>query len=97
LGFPDGVKNRTEAIEYRLKHAGLERQIGKNRVKLMHLMLSSSPDDRKRIQEEGKLNDWCWNNIDWIKNTYGEDNLVAATLHLDEQTPHIHASVVPFR
>lgn len=95
IDFPDGVKDRTEAIEHRLKHAGLERQIGKNQVKVIRLMLSASPEDMKRIQEEGKLNDWCQDNIDWIKKTYGEDNLVAATLHLDEQTPHIHASVVP--
>jgi len=95
VDFPNGVKDRTEAIEYRLKHAGLERQIGKNQVKVIRLMLSASPEDMKRIQEESKLEDWCRDNIDWIKKTYGEENLVAATLHLDEQTPHIHASVVP--
>jgi len=95
IKFPDGVKNRTEAIEHRLKHAGLERQIGKNQVKVIRLMLSGSPEDMKRIQEEGKLDDWCRDNVDWLKKTYGEENLVAATLHLDEQTPHIHASVVP--
>lgn len=95
IDFPNGVKDRTEAIEYRLKHAGLERQIGKNQVKVIRLMLSASPEDMKRIQEEGKLDDWCRDNIDWVEKTYGEDNLVAATLHLDEQTPHIHASVVP--
>jgi hypothetical protein len=95
IEFPDGVKDRTEAIEHRLKHAGLERQIGKNQVKVIRFMLSASPDDMKRIQEDGKLDDWCRDNIDWIKKTYGEENVVAATLHLDEQTPHIHASVVP--
>jgi len=33
--------------------------------------------------------------MDWLKKTYGKENVVAATLHLDESTPHIHASVVP--
>lgn len=31
IGFPDGVKDRTEAIQHRLDTAGLERQIGKNK------------------------------------------------------------------
>ena len=93
--FSEGVNNRTEAIQHRLKTAGLGRQIGKNQVQVIRFMLSGTPEDMKQIQEEGKLDDWCQDNIDWLKKTYGEENVVAATLHLDESTPHIHASVVP--
>jgi len=57
--------------------------------------LSGSPEDMERIQNESKLDDWCKDNIDWLKKTYGEENVVAATVHMDETTPHIHASVVP--
>lgn len=95
IEFPEGVKDRTEAIEYRLKHAKLERQIGKNQVKVIRFMLTGSLEDMKRIEDAGKLDDWCRDNIDWLKKNFGEENVVAATLHLDEQTPHIHASVVP--
>lgn len=93
--FPDGVKNRTEAIQHRLDTAGLKRQIGKNQVKVIRVMISGSPEDMKRIESEGKLDDWCRDNMDYLKKTFGEDNLVAATLHMDETTPHIHASIVP--
>jgi hypothetical protein len=95
IEFPEGVKDRTEAIQHRLETAGLTRQVGKNQVQVIRIMLSGSPEDMKRIQDEGKLDEWCKDNIDWLKKTYGEENVVAATLHLDEQTPHIHASVVP--
>jgi hypothetical protein len=95
IEFPEGVNNRTEAIQHRLKTAGLTRQIGKNQVQVIRFMLSGSPEDMEQIQNAGKLNDWCKDNIDWLKKTYGEDNVVAATLHMDETTPHIHASVVP--
>lgn len=95
IEFPEGVNNRTEAIQHRLKTAGLTRQIGKNQVQVIRFMLSGSPEDMERIQNAGKLDDWCKDNIDWLKKTYGEDNVVAATLHMDETTPHIHASVVP--
>jgi hypothetical protein len=39
--------------------------------------------------------DWCAENLDWLRKTFGADNLVSAVLHLDEKTPHIHATVVP--
>lgn len=95
IDFLDGVNNRTEAIQHRLNTAGLERQIGKNQVQVIRFVLSGSPAEMLRIQDEGKLDDWCRDSMDWLKKTYGEENVVAATLHLDERTPHIHASVVP--
>jgi cell pole-organizing protein PopZ len=95
IEFPEGVNNRTEAIRHRLETAGLKRQIGKNQVQVIRFMLSGTPEDMKRIQDDGRLDEWCRDNIDWLKKTYGKENVVAATLHMDETTPHIHASVVP--
>lgn len=92
---PEGVNDRTEAIHYRLENAGLTRQIGKNQVQVIRFMLSGSPEDMRSIEDAGKLDDWCRDNMDWLKKTFGEENVVAATLHMDETTPHIHASVVP--
>lgn len=47
------------------------------------------------IQEKGKLDEWCSDSIQWLQATFGKDNMVAAHLHMDEKTPHIHAAVVP--
>ena len=95
ITFPDGVTNRTEAIQHRLETAGLQRKIGKNQVRAVRIMLSGSPDDMKRIEQAGRLNDWCRDNIDWLKKTYGAENIVSAVVHLDETTPHIHATMIP--
>ncbi len=95
INFPEGVNDRTEAIQYRLNNAGLGRQIGKNQVQVIRFMLSGSPEDMEQIQKIGRLDEWCKDNMDWLKKTFGEENVVAATLHMDETTPHIHASVVP--
>ena len=48
-----------------------------------------------KIQADGKLDDWCKDSIAWLQKEYGKENVVAATLHLDEDVPHIHASIVP--
>lgn len=95
IEFPDGVKDRTEAIQHRLRTAGLGRQIGKNQVQVIRIMLTGTQEDMSRIQNEGRLDEWCKDNMDYLKKTFGEENLVAATLHMDETTPHIHASIVP--
>lgn len=95
ITFPDGVTNRTEAIQHRLETAGLQRKIGKNQVRAVRIMLSGSPDDMKRIEQAGKLDDWSRDNIDWLKKTYGAENIVSAVVHLDETTPHIHATMIP--
>lgn len=47
------------------------------------------------IQSAGKLNEWCKDNIEWLQDTFGKNNVASAILHLDEKTPHIHATVVP--
>lgn len=54
-----------------------------------------TPEDMQRIQAEGKLDEWCEDNIKWLQDTFGKDNVVSAVLHMDEKTPHIHATVVP--
>lgn len=58
-------------------------------------MLTGSPEDMHRIEAEGKLDQWCADNLNWLRKTYGEKNIVSAVLHLDETTPHIHATMIP--
>ncbi|MFV0289290.1 MAG: MobV family relaxase [Mangrovibacterium sp.] len=95
INFPDGVTNRTEAIQHRLETAGLQRKIGKNQVRAVRIMLSGSRDDMKQIEQAGKLDDWSRDSLDWLKKTYGAENIVSAVVHLDETTPHIHATMIP--
>ena len=49
----------------------------------------------KQMEAEGRIEDWCNDSLKWIRETYGEQNLVSAVLHMDEKTPHIHATVIP--
>ena len=48
-----------------------------------------------KLAGEGRLDDWCRANIKWLHDTFGKDNLVSCVLHMDEKTPHLHATVVP--
>ena len=48
-----------------------------------------------KIQDRGRLDKWTDANLKWLRETLGEDNLVSCVLHMDEKTPHLHATIVP--
>jgi uncharacterized phage infection (PIP) family protein YhgE len=75
IEFPDGVHNRTQAIQHRLDNAGLQRKIGKNQVRAIRILLTGSNEDMKRIEAEGRLGDWCDDNLEWLRKTYGKENI----------------------
>ena len=95
IEYPDGVQTRTQAIQHRLETAGLTRKVGKNQVRAIRIMLSGSPDDMQRIVREGRLDEWCADNMNYLAATFGKEDIVSADLHLDETSPHIHATLVP--
>ena len=53
------------------------------------LTYSSAANDNIPIDE------WKKANVEWLKEYFGEDNVISAILHQDEATPHIHAMVTP--
>ena len=95
IKFPDGVENRTQAIQHRLDTAGLTRKIGNNQVRAIRVLLTGTHEDMVRITNEGRLDEWCSDNLKYLADTFGRENIVSAVLHMDEQTPHIHATLVP--
>ncbi len=95
IRFPNGVNNRIQAIQHRLDTAGLTRKIGNNQVRAIRVLLTGTHEDMKRITNEGRLDEWCSDNLRYLADTFGRENIVSAVLHMDEQTPHIHATLVP--
>lgn len=70
-------------------------------VLAFEMMLSASPEYFRpdTPSEAGewdleKLKVWEDRSAQWLKERYG-DNIVRATFHRDEATPHIHAVIVP--
>ncbi|MDK4116980.1 plasmid recombination protein, partial [Staphylococcus pseudintermedius] len=47
---------------------------------------NKTPEDTKRFFEHAK---------EFLEQEYGKDNLLYATVHMDEKTPHMHYGVVP--
>lgn len=97
-------------VSDRIKSAGIEKP-RKNAVLAIEHLMAASPEafrfKKGSHQQTGKptllgpKEDWeKWRAFEknchqWLKDQYGEKNIVNFTTHLDEQTPHIHAIVVP--
>ena len=95
IEFPDEIHSRSEAISHRINTAGITRKIGKNQVRAIRILLTGTHEDMKRIEGCGQLDSWCQDNLQWLEETYGKENVVSAVIHMDEHTPHIHATIVP--
>ena len=93
--FPDGVSSRTEAIQHRINTAGLRRKVGKNQTKAIRIILTGTHEQMMKIANGGRLDCWIDANLKWLRDTFGNENLVSCVLHMDEKTPHLHATVVP--
>jgi hypothetical protein len=87
-----------ELAETRVAELGLKR-LRTDAVKVVEVLLTASPEAFPR-DAEGKLVDmrgsaWLKENQRFLAERFGPQNVVALTLHQDEQTPHLHAVIVP--
>ena len=58
-------------------------------------MLSGSPEDMKYIRQAGQPDAWCRDSGGWLQKTFEKENGVSAGQRVNDQTEHIHATVVP--
>jgi hypothetical protein len=105
VGSPDLAAD----VQARIEAAGCK--VRSNAVLAVEHILTFSPeflDIRKELGKSGKpalmvyppedvakFTGFQDRAMEWLSERYGKENVVNAVLHLDEQTPHIHATVVP--
>lgn len=77
------IEKKLEDISYR-----------KDAVKTAHMVFSASSDWFDNATTE-QLALWEEKTMNYVKDTFGEQNIVYAVVHYDEQTPHIHVCAVP--
>ncbi|GAB7122495.1 hypothetical protein JCM11017A_12240 [Bacteroides fragilis] len=78
-----------------MENAGLTCKIGNNQVQVIRIIVSGTHEDMERIEGEGRLDEWCADNMRYFAFMFGKENIVAAHLHRDEETSHIHITLVP--
>lgn len=94
-----GPRTQQQALDA-LWAAGVRPPTAQAEAPYVQIVLSASPS-YFRAPEQGpgqfdgeKTAAWEQATLDWLRQEYGED-LVHASMHLDEDTPHMHVLVVP--
>jgi hypothetical protein len=102
-----GTLDMVKDVNDRIAAAGCK--VRKNAVMAIEHLITASPEAfkyKKIIGEDGKPallgNIKNWNNFEsaaskWLIEQYGAENVVNVHVHKDEETPHIHAVVVPIK
>lgn len=83
-----------ERIQERIREAQGDKTVRKDAVVDMEFILSGSHETFDKMSKE-EIECWALDSYEFMADTFGEENIVEAVLHLDEKTPHIHMHVVP--
>lgn len=81
-----GLVGRVKALERQIE-ANNKRKTRKDAVRAIEVLFTSDKAFFKRVDHEQYFTE-CKK---WLVDTFGEDNLLQAVTHLDEETPHMHA------
>lgn len=81
------VKNRIDELD-------LKRGVRKDATVMSQAMITSDDKFFKGMTKDQQL-EFFNKSYDFIKDRYGEKNMVSATIHFDEKTPHMHVNFVP--
>ncbi|WP_299767003.1 MobV family relaxase [uncultured Dokdonia sp.] len=74
----------------------LDKKIRKDAVKAVEYIMTSDHYKMNEIFKKPEVySQWVKDNKAFLASIYGEENIISMHLHLDEQTPHMHAIVVP--
>lgn len=80
-----------QAIERRMGELNTKRKIRDNQVRAMGFIVSTN----EALPDEETAKEFLDRSVQWFSARYGYENLLAAQIHLDEGTPHVHIWIAP--
>lgn len=85
-----------EAIQERLKTLESKRAVRKDAVVMVQCLVTSDHDYFKDMPAS-RQREFFEQSLEFIAERYGRDNIISATVHMDEMTPHMHVNFTPIR
>lgn len=83
-----------EKIKERISELDLKKAVRKDAVVMAQVLVTSDSDFFKNLDSE-KQKEFFQDSYNFLSERYGKENIVSATVHLDEKTPHMHFNFVP--
>lgn len=86
------AKNTDEAMG--ALRENLPEKVRANGVRCVEYMMTASPEWWQSATPEDQQS-FFDSSLEWLKDKYGKQNVIAASIHLDETSPHLSAFVTP--
>lgn len=82
------------AVKNRIDELNLKRAPRKDATVMVQCLITSDKAFFEKMNKEEQV-EFFKKSYDFIKDRYGKENMVSATIHFDESTPHMHVNFVP--
>jgi hypothetical protein len=86
--------NFTEKVSERIKALNLKKAVRHDAVVMCQCLITSGHEFFDGMPKE-KQDKFFKDAFDFICHRYGRQNIISATVHFDERTPHMHVNFVP--
>lgn len=85
--FYKNVKERIEQLD-------LKKAVRKDAVVMAQVLVTSDKTFFDKLTPE-QTKEFFKESYEFLKERYGKENIISATVHMDERTPHMHFNFVP--
>lgn len=85
-----------EGIQERLKTLESKKAVRKDAVVMVQCLVTSDHDFFKDMPA-ARQREFFEQSLAFIADRYGKENILSATVHMDEKTPHMHVNFTPIR
>jgi hypothetical protein len=86
------TKSYLQETNSRIEAAGCKTR--KDSVRFVDTLITASPDFFKG-KKRAEIKEFFQTAVDFLSKKIGKDNIFAATVHMDEKTPHMHLCFTP--
>ena len=91
---PEHNANFNAAVKNRINQLQLQRAVRKDAIVMAQVLVTSDSGFFSRLSPE-QQKQFFKDSYDFLADRYGRENVISATVHLDERTPHMHFNFVP--
>jgi len=85
-----------QAVQNRLDSLESTRAVRKDAVTMCQILVTSDSKFFEGLTPE-KEKQFFQQSLEFLAERYGKENIVSATVHKDEKTPHMHVNLTPIR
>lgn len=83
-----------QSIKKRIAQLNLPRAVRKDAIVMVQVLVTSDCDFFSNLAKE-QQKQFFEDSYYFLSERYGKENIISATVHLDEKTPHMHFNFVP--